>query len=438
MRLGKAILTSLMLLSSQLAQAAVIDGVRVWPGPDHTRLVFDVSDRVEHKIFTLSNPNRLVIDLSNTSSKTNLGKLQLPPELINKVRSAPRNGKDLRVVLDLSVRIRPRSFVLSPNQKYGHRLVVDLYPRDKKAATPTVAKKLDDKRAVIIAIDAGHGGEDPGAIGSRGVREKDIVLKIARELETLFAGKKGFKPVLVRKADYYVGLRKRTQLARQHSADMMISIHADAFSSPKASGASVYVLSPKGATSETARWLAESENRADLIGGESGVRLDDKDDMLAGVLLDLSMDASMRASVATGTHVLKRLGGVTKLHKKRVEKAGFVVLKSPDVPSILIETGYISNPQEASRLNTRSHQQALARAIFGGVQSYFEENPLPGTYLAWAAQNGEQRREYRIARGDTLSGIAVRNNVTMASLKQLNGLSSNKIRVGQVLRIPSS
>ncbi len=438
MQPGRAILTSLLLLSLQLAQAAVIDGVRVWPAPDHTRIVFDVSDRAEHKIFTLSNPERLVIDLGNTSSTANLSKLKLPPEIIRRVRFAPRNGKDLRVVLDLSTRIRPRSFVLSPNQQYGHRLVVDLYPRTVQAKSPAVARKLDDKRDVIIAIDAGHGGEDPGAIGHRGVREKDVVLRIARELEALFAARPGFKPVLVRKADYYVGLRKRTQLARQHNADMMISIHADAFSSPKASGASVYVLSEKGASSETARWLAESENRADLIGGESGVRLKDKDDVLAGVLLDLSMSASMRASVATGSHVLKRLGKVTKLHKKRVEQAGFVVLKSPDVPSILIETGYISNPREAGRLNTPSHQQALARAIFGGVQSYFQENPLPGTWLAWAAQNDSQRRVYRIARGDTLSEIALRNNVTMASLKQLNGLSTNKIRVGQVIRIPSS
>ena len=435
MRLAKTLLIGFLLLIPHLAVAAVIDGVRVWPAPDHTRIVFDVNQRIEHKIFTLENPRRLVIDLSNTATRNDLSKLKLPPELVSRVRYAKRNTKDLRVVLDLATAIKPRSFILEPNQKYGNRLVVDLYPKTTAKPKP---KKIEDKRPVIIAIDAGHGGDDPGAIGAHGIREKDVVLKISKELQALFKNQPGFKPMLVRSADYYIGLRKRTQLARSNNADLFISIHADAFTSPKASGASVYVLSKRGASSETARWLAATENRADLIGGDGNVRLDDKDSLLAGVLLDLSMSASMRASMATGGHVLKNLGRVTKLHKKRVEQAGFVVLKSPDVPSILIETGYISNPAEARKLNTRAHQKALARAIFAGVKSYFYENPPPGTYVAWEAKNQLQNREYRIARGDTLSEIASRNKVTTASIKRLNGLSSDRIRVGQVIQIPSS
>ncbi len=438
MRLISVLGIGLLLAVESVVAATSISGVRIWPAPDHTRIVFDVSNPVEHKLFMMANPQRLVIDIENTNARTDLKSMKLPPELIKGVRYAARNGSDLRVVLDLKAKIKPRSFVLPPNQQYGNRLVVDLYPTAKTAQPLAVTKKLTDKRDVIIAIDAGHGGDDPGAIGAHGIREKVVVLSIARELEKLFQSHKGYRPVMIRKSDYYVGLRHRTKLARDSKADMMISIHADAFKSPQAHGASVYSLSKRGATSEAARWLAESENSSDLIGGVGGVSLDDKDDVLAGVLLDLSMTASLRASVAAGSQVVKELGKVTRLHKKQLEQAGFVVLKSPDIPSILVETGFISNPQEAKRLNSRKHQRAVARAIYRGIQSFFSESPPPGTYLAWQQEQKMNTREYRIARGDTLSEIAIRNRVSTGRLKSVNGLKSDQIKVGQVIQIPAS
>ena len=433
-------LAGLLLLAQQGFAAVKIEGVRVWPAPDHTRIVFDVSKRVEHRIFSLENPGRLVIDISDVAANPRLDELKLPSQLVKRVRHASREGNDLRVVLDLSQKIKPRSFVLPANQQYGDRLVIDLYPANQTVDKSTQVAKTtaNGRRDVVVVIDAGHGGEDPGALGPFGIREKTVVLAIAKELEALFAKQKGFKPKMIRSGDYYVGLRSRTERARKMNADILVSIHADAFKSPKAKGASVYTLSPRGASSEAARWLAESENGADLVGGVGGFSLDNKDSMLAGVLLDLSQTASMRASVTTGSQVLSELGRVTKLHKQQVEKAGFVVLKSPDIPSILVETGFISNPTEAKNLNSKNHQHKLARAIFNGVNKYFSNTPPPGTYLAWQRQQRNQLKEYRIASGDTLSGIAVRNNVTMVQLKKLNQMTTDKIRVGQVIRVPAS
>ena len=439
MRLVTSILIIIVSLGLSPAHAVTsVDSVRVWPAPDHTRIVFDVSDRVDHNIFMMQAPDRLVIDIEDAVARVKLTAPNLPQQWIKRIRHAPRNGSDLRVVFDLNSKTTPRSFILPPNQQYGNRLVIDLYPVDHQAEKTVAVKQISDKRDVIIAIDAGHGGEDPGAIGPGGIREKAVVMNISRELEKLFSGQPGFKPVLVRGGDYYVGLRKRTELARHHKADMLVSIHADAFKSPQANGASVYALSKRGATSEAARWLAETENSADLIGGVGGVSLDDKDEVLAGVLLDLSMTASMRSSVAAGSQVVRELGKVTRLHKKRLEQAGFVVLKSPDIPSILVETGFISNPDEARRLNSRSHQQTLARAIYNGVRGFFSENPPPGTLLSWQLEQEKDTREYRIARGDTLSDIAIRNKVSTNRLKAVNGLTSDKIRVGQVIQIPAS
>jgi len=440
MRVWIITLISVLLFVQQGFAAVKIDGVRVWPAPDHTRIVFDVSSRVEHRIFTLENPGRLVIDISDVAANPRLEALKLPSKLIKRVRHAARNGNDLRVVLDLGEKIKPRSFVLPANKQYGDRLVIDLYPADQKRAKPKQVTKttIDGRRDVVVVIDAGHGGEDPGALGPFGIREKTVVLAIAKELEKLVARQAGFTAKMIRSGDYYVGLRSRTERARKMNADILVSIHADAFKSPKAKGASVYTLSSRGASSEAARWLAESENSADLVGGVGGVSLDNKDSMLAGVLLDLSQTASNRASVTTGGQVLSELGRITKLHKRRVEKAGFVVLKSPDIPSILVETGFISNPTEARNLNSKKHQRKLARAIFNGVNKYFINTPPPGTYLAWQRQQRNQIKEYRIASGDTLSGIAVRNNVTMAQLKKLNRMTSDKIRIGQVIRVPAS
>lgn len=434
----------MLCLAADLAAAnSTIDGLRVRPSPERTRLVFDLSAPVDHKIFSLSDPHRLVIDMSSATLIADPDEPNFEGTPIVSIRSARRNqGRDVRVVLDLASEVRPRSFVLKPIMQYGDRLVIDLYDKDRpRVAEPqkseqTLAKK--QMRDVLVAIDAGHGGDDPGAIGHGRLYEKDVVLAIARELHRLFEAEPGFRATLIREGDYYIGLRKRTQLARETQADVFLSIHADAFKTPKVSGASVYAISQQGATSETARWLAEKENRADLIGGVGSVSLGDKDDLLAGVLLDLSMTASLSTSLDMGTEVLRHLGKINKLHKKNVEQASFAVLKSPDIPSLLIETGYISNPGEARKLATAEHQNNLARAIFNGVKRTMQSSPPSGTYLAWAKQGREGVITHVIKRGDTLSEIATRYRVSFQKLKTLNSLSSDTIHIGQKLKIPPS
>lgn len=422
------------------ALAASIESVRVRPSPERTRIVFDVSSPVSHKLFTLENPARLVIDIDDAQQQTPLEGIDLSGTPIRQLRAAVRNGDDLRVVLDLREPVKPKSFVLKPIMQYGDRLVIDLYT---DAQQETVVRRLEqpssNMRDVVIAIDAGHGGDDPGAVGPGDLYEKDVVLAISKALADLFDKEPGYRPLLIRQDDYFLAHRERTAIARDNQADVFLSIHADAFKTPQANGASVYALSQRGATSETARWLAEKENRADLIGGAGGVSLGDKDDLLAGVLLDLSMTASLSASLDMGQHVLNEIKPINRLHKRQVEQAAFLVLKSPDIPSLLIETGFISNPQEAAKLKTRRHQQAMARAIFYGVKRYMDENPPGGSYLAWKKHGRDETLEsHRIVRGDTLSDIAVKYRVSAEELKRVNGLRSDTIRVGQVLKIPTS
>lgn len=441
-----ALVPAWLLAATMQAQAGTnVEGIRIWPAPDHTRLVLDTEGKVSHNMFALSNPSRLVIDLKNTRLKTDFGKLDLSGSPVQRIRSAPRNGTDLRVVLDLASDIKPRSFQLEPNQQYGHRLVLDLIDENgsrlEKATKPTVTHDSAGKRDVIVVIDAGHGGEDPGAIGPRGTREKDVVLKMAHTLADMVNKQSGYTAKLTRTGDYYIGLRNRTILARKYSADLFVSVHADAFRTPRPKGASVFALSQRGATSETARWLAQSENRSDLIGGTGGVSLDGRDDMLAGVLLDLSMTASINASLGVGSSILGKLSGVAHLHKPGVEQAAFAVLKSPDIPSILVEAGFISNPQEEKNLSTDWYRNKLASAIMKGIDEYFQKTPPPGTLLAWQKQNGQgggRISRYKVRSGDTLSGVARENQTTVSELMQFNGLRDDRVMVGQTIRIPSS
>ncbi|MDU9392637.1 N-acetylmuramoyl-L-alanine amidase [Pseudomonas sp. zfem002] len=442
-----------------------VKSMRLWRAPDNTRLVFDLSGPVEHSVFTLTAPDRLVIDINGATLAAPLS-ASTSNTPITSVRSAQRTPTDLRVVVDLNKAVTPKSFTLAPNAQYGNRLVVDLYDQEADAVaatapptpvataptTPAVpvtptqpAIKLppvpNGKRDIVIAIDAGHGGEDPGASGSRGQHEKDIVLQIAKELQRQINTEKGFRAELTRTGDYFIPLRKRTEIARKKGADLFISIHADAAPSKAAFGASVFALSDRGATSETARWLADSENRSDLIGGAGNVSLDDKDRMLAGVLLDLSMTASLSSSLNVGQKVLGNIGRVTSLHKRRVEQAGFMVLKSPDIPSILVETGFISNANEAAKLATPSHQQSLARSIHSGVKQFFQQNPPPGTYIAWLRDTGkiaQGPREHTVRPGETLAMIAVRYQVSVAALRSSNSLKSDELKVGQNLDIPAT
>ena len=424
-----------------VAEAASVQSVRLWRAPDHTRLVFDLNQPAEHSLFSLENPDRIVLDLSNTSFKGDFDSLDLKDTPITRIRSAQRNQTDLRIVFDLHQGVNPRSFPLKDNDQYGNRLVLDLYDKyqeKKKTVSDAVATTARD-RDIIISIDAGHGGEDPGALGPGGIREKQVVLAISRALQALVDREPGFKAEMVRTSDYYIPLRGRTDIARDQRADLFVSIHADAFKNPAARGASVFALSASGATSETARYLAQRENQADLIGGVGNLKISDKDQMLAGVLLDLSMTATLNSSLDVGKHVLEQMGNIARLHKKHVEQAGFVVLKSPDIPSILVETGFISNPGEARQLADRAYQQRMAEAIFAGIRAYFYRSAPPGT---WVAKNrgleGDTPSVYVIARGDTLSGIAARYNVSVEALKRHNGMTSTDIRVGQRLKIPTT
>ncbi|MDH3354734.1 MAG: N-acetylmuramoyl-L-alanine amidase [Chromatiales bacterium] len=417
-------------IGSVQAQQNKLLGVRIWPSPDMTRLVFDISSPVEHKVFSLSKPNRIVVDLKNVKKGFISKGIDYSKGYVKHIRAAAKNGgRNVRIVLDVSEKVKPHSYLLKPHGNYGHRLVVELEQKVKKrSVVRTAAQYTNQARDIVIAIDAGHGGEDPGAIGAKRIMEKDVVLAIATKLKRLVDKEPGMRGVLTREGDYFIPLRKRTAIARKHKADLFLSIHADSFKDERAKGASVYTLSSRGATSEQARLLAQKENESDLIGG---VTIDDKDDQLASVLLDLSQDASIVMSSEVAIGVLKGLKRVGKLHKRKVEQAGFRVLKSPDMPSILIETAFISNPKEAYRLKSPKHQSKMAGAIMGGVKSYFKRNPPPGTKLAMV-------RKHKIARGETLSTIASSYQVSMASLRSANSLKGSMLRVGQVLEIPES
>ncbi|MFC6671645.1 N-acetylmuramoyl-L-alanine amidase [Marinobacterium aestuariivivens] len=434
-------------LGWQSAMAADIQNVRLWLAPDHTRLVFDLSGPVRHKVFALDNPDRLVVDMAGSRLSASLDSLGIDDSPISRIRHSRQPDGTQRIVLDLSRGIKPRSFALAPNDQYGHRLVVDLLNNGTSGPTnrigPEPATVVDDPgvlRDIVVAIDAGHGGEDPGALGPGGLREKDVVMAIAREVYRRLEATPGYRPVMVRDGDYYVSLRGRTKLARRTNADLFVSIHADAFKDKRANGASVWVISDRGATSEVGRWLAQKENGADAIGGV--VSLDDKDEVLASVLLDMSMTFSMEGSRQVAERVHRNIGKFARMHKPFVEQAGFVVLKSPGIPSILVETGFISNPDEARKLKSRSYQREMAAAIADGIQDFFWNRPPAMTHIAHRKSGGQlptlAARTYKVARGDTLSVIAVRNGVTLADLRAVNGLSNDTIRVGQVLKIPSS
>ncbi len=413
----------------------VLESVRMHEAPEYTRVVFDISADVTYELFTLDNPRRVVIDLANTRADAGFNPelVALARKRVKGVRGSAR-GSDYRIVLDVTGSPTPKSFTLAPVAPYGHRLVVDLH-QQQAAARPAFVPKPEGKRDVIVAVDAGHGGEDPGALGPRGVREKDVVMKIARRLEQKLNRAEGYRAVMVRTGDYYLAHRKRTERAREVQAHLFISLHADAFKSPGVDGASVYALSDRGATSETARWLAASENASDLIGGVAEEVNGEEEDYLLQTILEVSMDANRYASIEVGERILGRMGRITKLHKKRVEQAGFLVLKSPDMPSILVETGFISNPSEAGRLNSSSFQEKMADAIFEGIRDYMSARAPEGTLVAWQREQGDRR--YTIARGDTLSGIAMRYGTSTRRIKEANGLRSDQIRVGQVITIPA-
>lgn len=369
--------------------ATQIRNARLWRSDDKLRLVFDLSGPVQYKTFSLSTPERLIVDLRGASLSGDFSQLALGNTVIRSIRSGRFGQGDTRIVLDLSGPVQLNSFLLPPQDGQGDRLVLDLKPSAPlNIAEATLARvdKAHPRRDIIVVVDPGHGGKDPGAVGAKGEREKDVVLSIAQLLAKRLKREKGFDVKLVRNDDFFVPLRKRVEIARKHNADIFISVHADAAPRLTASGASVYCLSEGGATSATARFMAQRENGADLLGATSLLNLKDKDPMLAGVILDMSMNATIAASLQLGSTVLGSLAAITSLHQKRVEQAGFAVLKSPDVPSILVETGFISNARDSQRLVTARHQQAVADGLFEGLQRYFQKNPPLDSYIAWQQQ----------------------------------------------------
>lgn len=421
------------LLAAVPSWATEIRAMRLWEGPEYTRAVLDLSAPVDYNVFSLDGPDRLVLDLrdarlapgfSNASAKG----------LVQGVRTGKFEKSTLRVVFDLAASSKPRSFLLPPAENQGHRLVVDLF--HAKAAQAEAVRTVQSaipasERKVVIAIDAGHGGEDPGARGPSGTWEKNVTLATARELAKQINAEPGMQAYLVRDGDYFIPLAQRYRKARRAQADLFVSIHADAFHKPTASGASVFILSQRGASSEAARWLANSENASDLVGG---VSLDDKDNTLAAVLLDLAQSASLKASQDVANAVLGGLKRVGKTHKPHVERANFVVLRSPDVPSMLIETAFISNPAEERKLNDAKYRARLSKAVVDGIRDYFHAQPPPGTWLAANAKPGA--REHVVSRGETLSLIAARHGVPLAQLRNANGIRGDMVRAGDRLRIP--
>lgn len=416
------------------AQAEAVENLRVWSGPDGTRVVFDLDAAVDYNIIELDQPNRVVVDLKNTRLSGELGLGRTKNDLITEVRHGIRQGHDLRVVFDLRRRAKPTSFLLPPAGKYGHRLVIDLVSDDVVPAAERIRQATQvassGERPMIVAIDAGHGGEDPGAIGPAGTYEKTVVLQIAQELKRQLDAMPGVKGVLLRTDDYFIPLRDRYQRARQAGADLFISIHADAFRDFRVRGSSVYVLSQRGASSEAARMLAKTENEADLIGG---VKLDRGDDVLSSVLLDLSQSATMEYSAHAAQNLLDQLGTVGRRHRKQVESANFVVLRSPDVPSVLVEVGFISNPQDEQNLNTPNHRKKIANALAQGIHQHFMRTAPQGSW--YAAHRSEQ--QYIVQRGDTLGMIAQQHRVSVNDLRTTNNINGDLIKPGAVLVIPA-
>ncbi|MDH4018923.1 MAG: N-acetylmuramoyl-L-alanine amidase [Xanthomonadales bacterium] len=430
----RLLIAVLLFLGSMQAFAAEVSGFRVWADPVKTRAVLDLDRKTAYKLFTLQDPHRVVVDLQGTS-------IEIPVELdkehagiISSVRYGQPDKKTLRVVFDLTDSVELKSFLLEPTAQYSHRLVIDLYSRSNRQA-PTMVKHVADiskpDRDVVIAIDAGHGGEDPGAIGKKKTQEKHVVLQIARRLKKAIDAEPGMKAILTRDGDYYIPLRGRYEKARKARSDLFVSIHADAFTKRSVRGSSVFVLSPRGASSEFARLLADSENASDLVGG---VTLNDKDDMLASVLLDLSQSATREASNKVANDILGSMKRTGTVHKPHVGRANFMVLKSPDVPSVLIETAFISNPGEEKRLTEKEFQQRMARTITRGIKDYFYSSPPPGTWIA-ANRDGQK---YIVARGDTLGGIASRYSVSLNRLRTANNIRGDVIHVGRELVIPTS
>ncbi len=406
-----------------------VKNIRLSKNKGYVRLVFDLDGIADHSMFALNEPERVVLDIKNAKMPHGMVDQVQANSLIRGIRSGVRNKNDLRVVFDLSESVKPRSFLLSPSSESGYRLVIDLHDSKKSVETSARAKN-SAKRDVIVAIDAGHGGRDPGAIGHSGTHEKTITLQIAKRLEKQINQQRGMKAVLTRKNDRFMRLRDRIQKARDYNADMMISLHANSFHDPRVRGSSIFALSVDGASSERARMLAKQENGVDLLFGDVSFAVEDR--MVKEVLFDLSLTGTIESSLDMGGEIIAQVKNVNRVHKKHVQQAGFAVLKAPNIPSVLFETAFISNPREEKKLRSSSHQQKLAQAITRGVSKYFARRAPPGTWLA--ATEGE----VFVNNGDDIKSIAKNNNVKEEDLRARNALYADNLMAGQVVKIPVS
>ncbi len=366
-----------------------LKSVRIWPSPDNTRVVLDMSSAPNFNYFTLTGPDRLVIDLKGASNAANLARIENNSELVRKIRqSTPLEKGGLRLVMDLSSAIKPVVFPLAPAGPYGHRLVIDLPYEEKRSAAAVQATPVGGKgKGVVIAIDPGHGGEDPGSIGPRRTYEKRVTLAVSQKLAALIDREPGMRAVMTRRGDYFVDLNKRSEIARKAKADLLVSIHADSFHNSTPRGASVWVLSTNRANREMGSWLEKQEKQGELLGGVGKVLAEsDPNPYLAQTFLDLSMDKSRAEGYDVSRQILRSMGKVARLHKKAPEHASLAVLKAPDIPSVLVETGFISNHAEEKLLATASYQDQLARAIFEGIRNYYRAHPTKGAMLTGKEQ----------------------------------------------------
>ena len=470
------------------AAGAEVEGVRIWRAPDRTRLVFDLDGEVSYQLIRLDSAGQLLIDLEDSvvsASFGDPGDADIAGGPVTGLRREEAPGGILRFVVELAGPVEPRGFILPPIEQYGDRLVLDLYDVVQEPSQPAVALPEQDEaeprsesadaappalRDIVVAISAGHGGEDPGAmVGAN--REKDITLAVSRFLNERLREEPGYRPVMIRDGDYYVPLRGRAEIAREYRADLLVAIHADAYRSSSASGMTIYALSGERADRENAARVARKENTTDLIAGvDSDLRLGEFDDDVALTLVSVHMGWSLEQSQLVGSHILQSSGAVTRLRRDKVQQASLQVLNSPDIPSILIETGYMTNPVELEKLNSPSFQRQLAGALATGIMSYFDERAPDRTFVAWRKSNGagtdappgdevanmasalvnalrgaesgvqdvqaEPAVTYVVRRGDTLSEIANRYSVSLSRLREANGLTSDRIAVGSELKIP--
>ncbi|PQJ58243.1 N-acetylmuramoyl-L-alanine amidase [Vibrio chagasii] len=438
------------LLFSSLVSANSLKGLRVWPSPEETRVVIDLKSEVDFSYFTLSSPSRLVVDLKNTELATKLPVVVKDSPVLSKVRkSSPPQKGTYRLVFELKKSSKANLFKLSPTPggQYGHRLVIDLphgtgskSKPTTKPSKPTVSKDINQvkrQKDILIVIDPGHGGEDPGSIGPSRKYEKDATLSISKKLAAQLNAIPGIKTRMTRNADYFVNLNRRVAIARENEAHLLISIHADAFTTPQPRGGSVFVLNTRRANTEISRWIENKEKQSELLGGTGTAftsNIDDKN--VNQTLLDLQFSHSQKEGYKLATAILSEMGKVAKLHNSKPINTSLAVLRSPQIPSVLVETGFISNPTEEKLLFQRSHQDKLARAVTKAVVKYLKENPPEGIILSNATSSTGSVSQHKVSRGESLSVIASKYGTSTQALMKYNNLKSSSLAIGQVLKIP--